>query len=174
VQGLGYSTESIGWIRQGFGAGMSVLGTLVGGWLIARWGILRCLWTFGVLQALSNVAFWLLALKHGATVSVKAATSAPVSSLIPAIAVENGCGGMVACAFVAYMMSACDRRATATQYALLTSFMAIGNALSGWASGWMVANLDYSPFYALSVAAALPGFALLPWLRHTPGSEASR
>ncbi|MBM4007274.1 MAG: AmpG family muropeptide MFS transporter [Planctomycetes bacterium] len=174
VQGLGYSTESIGWVRQGFGAGMSVLGALVGGWLIARWGIPRCLWVFGVLQALSNGAFWLLALKYGATVGVRAETSAPVSSLIPAIAVENGCGGMVACAFVAYMMSACDRRATATQYALLTSFMAIGSAMSGWASGWMVANLDYSPFYALSVAAALPGLALLPWLRHTPGSETSR
>ena len=174
VQGLGYSTESIGWVRQGFGAGMSVLGAMLGGWMIARLGILRCLWAFGLLQALSNGAFWLLALKHGATVGVKAASSAPVSSLIPAIAVENGCGGMVACAFVAYMMSTCDRRATATQYALLTSFMAIGNSLSGWASGWMVANLDYSPFYALTVVSALPGLALLPWLRHTPGSDATR
>jgi len=174
VQGLGYSTESIGWVRQGFGAGMSVLGAMLGGWMIARLGILRCLWAFGLLQALSNGAFWLLALKHGATVGVKAASSAPVSSLIPAIAVENGCGGMVACAFVAYMMSTCDRRATATQYALLTSFMAIGNSLSGWASGWMVANLDYSPFYALTVVSALPGLALLPWLRHTPGSDAAR
>jgi PAT family beta-lactamase induction signal transducer AmpG len=72
------------------------------------------------------------------------------------------------------MMSACDRRATATQYALLTSFMAIGNSLSGWASGWMVANLDYKPFYALSIAAAIPGMALLPWLRHTPGSDPGR
>ena len=174
VQGLGYSTESIGWVRQGFGAGMSVLGAMLGGWMIARLGILRCLWAFGLLQALSNGAFWLLALNHGATVGVKAASSAPVSSLIPAIAVENGCGGMVACAFVAYMMSTCDRRATATQYALLTSFMAIGNSLSGWASGWMVANLDYSPFYALTVVSALPGLALLPWLRHTPGSDATR
>jgi PAT family beta-lactamase induction signal transducer AmpG len=174
VQGLGYSTESIGWIRQGFGAGMSVLGTMLGGWLISRWGILRCLWVFGVLQALSNGAFLTLAHAHGATVQAKAASSAPVTSLIPAIAVENTCGGMVACAFVAYMMSACDRRATATQYALLTSFMAIGNSLSGWASGWMVANLDYKPFYALSIVAALPGLALLPLLRHTPGSDPAR
>jgi PAT family beta-lactamase induction signal transducer AmpG len=174
VQGLGYSTESIGWIRQGFGAGMSVLGTMLGGWLISRWGILRCLWVFGVLQALSNGAFLALAHAHGATVQAKADASAPVLSLIPAIAVENICGGMVACAFVAYMMSACDRRATATQYALLTSFMAIGNSLSGWASGWMVANLDYKPFYALSIVAALPGLALLPLLRHTPGSDPAR
>jgi hypothetical protein len=38
----------------------------------------------------------------------------------------------------------------------------------------MVANLDYKPFYALSIAAALPGLALLPLLRHTPGSDPGR
>ena len=166
VQGLGYSTESIGWVRQGFGAGMSVAGTMLGGWLIARWGLVRCLWVFAVLQAASNAGFLALAGVHGATVAVKAAQSAPVMSLVPVIAVENVCGGLVTCAFVAYMMEACDRRATATQYALLTGFMAVGNSLSGWLSGWMVAHLDYRPFYALSIAAAAPGMALLPWLLH--------
>jgi PAT family beta-lactamase induction signal transducer AmpG len=166
VQGLGYSTESIGWVRQGFGAGMSVVGTMLGGWPIARWGLTRCLWAFGVLQALSNAGFLTLADLHQATVAVKATKSAPVMSLVPVIAIENVCGGLVTCAFVAYMMEACDRRATATQYALLTGFMAVGNSLSGWMSGWMVANLDYKPFYALSIAAAVPGMALIPWLRH--------
>ena len=174
VQGLGYSTESIGWVRQGFGAGMSVVGTMLGGWLVARWGLVRCLWVFAVLQALSNAGFLALAGMHGATVAVKAAHSAPVSSLVPVIAVENMCGGLVTCAFVAYMMETCDRRATATQYALLTGFMAVGNSLSGWISGWMVANLDYGPFYALSIAAAVPGMALLPWLRHREPAPATR
>ena len=172
VQGLGYSTESIGWVRQGFGAGMSVVGTMLGGWLIARWGLVRCLWVFGVLQALSNAGFLTLAHVHQATVAVKAAQSAPVMSLVPVIAIENICGGLVTCAFVAYMMEACDRRATATQYALLTGFMAVGNSVSGWMSGWMVAHLDYRPFYALSILAAAPGMALLPWLMHRPGHDA--
>ena len=166
VQGLGYSTESIGWVRQGFGAGMSVVGTMLGGWLVARWGLVRCLWVFGVLQAMSNAGFLTLADLYHATVATRAAQSAPVSALVPVIAIENICGGLVTCAFVAYMMEACDRRATATQYALLTGFMAVGNSLSGWLSGWMVAHLDYKPFYALSVAAAVPGMALIPWLVH--------
>ena len=99
-----------------------------------------------------------------------AAQAAPTAALVPVIAFENLCGGLVSCGFVAYMMSVCDRRATATQYALLTSFMAVGNALTGWLSGWMVANMDYKPFFALSIAAALPGMALIPLLRarHAP------
>ena len=87
------------------------------------------------------------------------------------IAFENLCGGLVSCGFVAFMMSVCDRRATATQYALLTSFMAVGNALTGWMSGYLVANMDYKPFFALSIATALPGMALIPLLKATHRRE---
>ncbi len=173
VQGLGYDLESIGWVKQALGAGMSIVGTMLGGWGIARWGILRCLWVFALLGALSNTGLWVLAQAYDATVAVKAASGgAPVAALIPVIAVENIGGGLVTCAFVAYMMSACDRRATATQYALLTSFMAIGNSLTGWLSGWMVATFDYRPFFALSIAAVLVAIAPVPFLLHTPGSDA--
>ena len=138
-----YDLESIGWVKQALGAGMSIVGTMLGGWWIARWGILRCLWVFALLGALSNTGLLLLAQVYHATVATKAAAgTAPVGALIPVIAIENIGGGLVTCAFVAYMMSACDRRATATQYALLTSFMAIGHSLTGWLSGWMVATLE--------------------------------
>lgn len=169
VQGLGYGTEHIGWVRQAMGFTLSIVGTMLGGWLLARWGLVRCLWIFGVLQAASNAGFLVLAQMYGATVSAKAATAAPVSALVPVMAVESLCGGMVACGFVACMMSVCDRRATATQYALLTSVMAVGNTASGWLSGWMVQAMDYVPFYALSVAAAVPGMALIPLLRSRHG-----
>ena len=62
------------------------------------------------------------------------------------------------------MMSICDVRATATQYALLTSVMAIGNTFIGVLSGWMLKNLDYQSFYALSIVAAAPGLLLIPFL----------
>jgi PAT family beta-lactamase induction signal transducer AmpG len=69
------------------------------------------------------------------------------------------------------MMSICDIRATATQYALLTSVMAIGNTLIGVLSGWMLKNLDYQSFYALSIVAAAPGLMLIPFLRRNEISK---
>ena len=172
LQGLGYTKEHIGWVRQGMGFTLSIAGAMLGGWLLARWGLGRCLWIFGVLQAASNAGFMVLAQVFGATVTVKAAEAAPVGALVPVIAIESLCGGMVACGFVACMMSVCDRRATATQYALLTSVMAIGNTLSGWASGWMVQSMDYTPFYAVSVITAVPGMALIPLIRSRLASHA--
>jgi hypothetical protein len=43
--------------------------------------------------------------------------------------------------------------------------MAIGNTLIGVLSGWMLKNLDYQSFYALSIVAAAPGLLLIPFLR---------
>jgi PAT family beta-lactamase induction signal transducer AmpG len=168
VQGLGYAIEDIGWIRQAFGFSMSIVGAMLGGWLVSRWSLTRCLWVFGTLQAASNAGFLLMAEAFHATVQAKAIAAPPLAPLVAVIAVENTCGGLVACGFVAWMMSVCDRRATATQYALLTSMMAVGSSISGWLGGWMVHHLDYVPFYALTIAAAVPGMTLIPTLR--PGS----
>ena len=165
VQGLGYSTETIGWVRQSLGSGLSIVGTIVGGLMIARWSLTRCLWIAGILAAVSNVGFWILASTYGATVAHVAPSSAPVTSLVVVLSIESICGGLATCAFVAFMMSICDVRATATQYALLTSVMAIGNTLIGVLSGWMLKNLDYQSFYGLSIVAAAPGLLLIPFLR---------
>jgi PAT family beta-lactamase induction signal transducer AmpG len=174
VQGLGYALEDIGWIRQAFGFSMSIAGAMLGGWLVSRWSLARCLWVFGTLQAASNAGFLVMAEAFHAVVQVKAAVAPPLTPLVAVIAVENTCGGLVACGFVAWMMHVCDRRATATQYALLTSMMAVGSALSGWLSGWMVHHLDYVPFYALTIVAAVPGMALIPLLRPGSGADVSR
>ncbi len=79
-----------------------------------------------------------------------------------AIGIENICGGMGTAAFIAFMMSLCDKRFTATQYALLTSFMAVSRVLAGVPTGFMANSLGWSTFYAVSVLGALPGILLLP------------
>jgi hypothetical protein len=44
MKGLAYSAESIGWVRQAFGFAMTIVGAAAGGWMVARLGIIRCLW----------------------------------------------------------------------------------------------------------------------------------
>lgn len=148
---LGFSRTDVGMVNKAFGLFSTILGTLVGGGVIARIGIFRSLWVFAFLQAISNFTFTALAL---------VGKSHPV--MIAAVGIENTCGGMGTAAFIAFMMSLCDKRFTATQYALLTSIMALTRVMAGVPTGFMVEALGWPRFYALSVLGALPGILLLP------------
>jgi PAT family beta-lactamase induction signal transducer AmpG len=87
--------------------------------------------------------------------------------MMAAIGAENVCGGMGDAAFVAFMMSLCDKRFTATQYALLTSFMAVGRIVAGAPTGAAAHALGWPAFFSVSVLGAAPGIMLLarfaPW-----------
>ena len=66
-------------------------------------------------------------------------------------------------AFVALLMSLCNHRFSATQYALLSALAAVGRVYVGPASGYLVAALGWAPFFFFPFLIALPGLWLL-WL----------
>ena len=81
------------------------------------------------------------------------------------ILVENLSGGMGTTAFVAYLASLCNRRYTAVQYALLTSFMQMpGKFIFVPSSGFLVEGLGWINFFILSTLAGIPALLLLWWL----------
>jgi PAT family beta-lactamase induction signal transducer AmpG len=148
---LGFTRTDVGTVNKAFGLISTIVGTLAGGGIVAHVGVNRSLWVFGFLQAVSNLAFALLAMvgKH-------------YGLMVLSIGVENLCGGMGNAAFIAFMMSLCDKRYTATQYALLTSFMAVTRILAGVPAGFMAHEMGWAAFYGATVAGAVPGILLLP------------
>ncbi len=165
LKGLAYSPETLGWVRQGFGFGLTIAGALVGGWMVARWGIIRCLVVFGILQALSNGGFLLIAEAFNASTEIARSAPPPIAPLVGTIAIENFVGGLVSAGFVAFLMSVCDRQQVATQYALLTALMAASGAIGGALSGLLARAFDYPGFYLLTILAGVPGMALVPFIR---------
>ena len=155
---LGFSRTDVGTVNKAFGLLSTVLGTLVGGSVIAKIGINRSLWIFAFLQALPHLAFTVLAL-----------IGKNYYAMVAAIGLENLFGGMGTAAFVAFMMRLCDKRFTATQYALLTSFMAVTRVLAGVPTGFMVNSMGWPMFFVVSILGALPGILLLP--RFAPWKE---
>ena len=92
--------------------------------------------------------------------------------LMVTIAVENLTGGMGTAAFVAYLSSLCDVAYTATQYALLSSFMAFARDVLSASSGWLADQVDWVAFFLISTALAVPGLVLLVWMmRRFPAAE---
>jgi len=153
---IGFSRSDVGMVNKAFGLISTILGALVGGGIVSKIGINRSLWVFGFLQAFSNLAFTALAL-----------IGKSYPAMIAAIGIENMCAGMGDSAFIAFMMSLCDKRFTATQYALLTSFMAIGRVVAGVPTGAAAQALGWPIYFSMSVLGAIPGIVLLarfaPW-----------
>lgn len=155
---LGFTLTSIGTLRTGVGMVSAIVAGLLGGALIAAIGLNRSLWIFGALQALSNLVYLIL-IQVGPEKGWLAA----------AVVIENACGGLATAAFLGFLLTLCDRRFSATQYALLTALMRLADPLFGSLAGWVATTLGWSGFFWASLAAGLPGMALLfvvaPWRR---------
>jgi PAT family beta-lactamase induction signal transducer AmpG len=156
----GFSLIEIGVVSKGYGLAMTLIGAVIGGTLVARFGILKTLLVTGILQALSNLVF-----------IVQAEVGYSVPMLTVTIGVENFSGGMGTTAFVAYLSSLCNLSFTATQYALLSSLFAQSRTVFSAGSGWIVERIDWVPFFCLTAAVAVPGLLLLLYLMAKTGSE---
>ena len=159
---LGFTKIEIANISKVFGLAATIIGGIIGGVIVDRLGILKSLLVCGILQMLSNLMFALLA-----------AAGKDLQLLTLTIAVENLSGGMGTAAFVAYLSSLCNVAYTATQYALLSSFMAFGRTLLSSSGGWLADQMDWVSFFVLTTFAALPGLLLLIKLARTYGDSAA-
>jgi PAT family beta-lactamase induction signal transducer AmpG len=148
---IGFTRTEVGTVNKAFGLAATILGTLAGGGILSRIGIHRSLWIFAFLQAVSNLGFTGLAL-----------LGRNYPAMVGAVAVENICGGLGTAAFLAFLMSLCNKRYTATQFALLSSLMAVTRVLAGAPTGFLVSTLGWPLFYAVSTLGAVPGILLLP------------
>jgi len=153
---LGFSKTEIGTVVKLFGFWATIGGGLLGGVLMLRWGIARCLWIFGFFQALSTACFVLLA-----------RLGPQVKALAGVIAFENVTSGMGTAAYVAFMASITNKKFTATQYALLTSLMGIPRVVAAAPTGFFAKHLGWEAFFIVCTLIAIPGmlllFKLAPW-----------
>lgn len=151
---MGFTGSEIAAIAKVFGIWATIIGGLVGGMVVARYGTVPTLALGGVLQATTNLLFAALALRGH-----------DLAWLTLAIAADNLAGGLASAAFVAYLSGLCASAYTATQYALLTSLMAVGMRVFAAGGGWLAERLGWVWFWSGSALIALPGLALLWWLQ---------
>jgi PAT family beta-lactamase induction signal transducer AmpG len=160
LRGAGFSLDDVAYVYKGMGLAATIVGALLGGALMIPMGLYRSLMAFGVLQSVSILAFMWLAM---------AGKSYPV--MVMAIGLENFTSGMGTVAFVALLMALCDRRFSATQYALLSALASVGRVyvgpVAGFATDPKYLGLSWPAFFFLAFVAALPGLVVLAWKRHT-------
>ncbi len=152
---VGFSKVEIATVTKAFGLGATLIGVFLGGLAVGRYGVMKALLVGGICQALSNLMF-----------AAQALAGHDVRVLVFTIAIENLTGGMASAAFVAYLSVLCNVAYTATQYAVFTSFMALGRTLLASTSGWVADHVGWVEFFLISTLLALPGLTLLGWMMH--------
>ncbi len=163
---IGFSKTEVGLVTKGFGLAATIIGGIVGGAFVARYGTLKALMFGGILQAASNAVF-----------ALQAYVGPELPMLFVTIGAENLTGGIGTIAFVAYLSGLCNVAYTATQFALLSSLMGFSRTVLASGGGWLADQIDWVSYFLLTGLAAIPGLVLLIWLMKRvplPASQEAR
>ena len=117
---MGFTNTELGTLHSGVGMLATIAGGLIAGVVMPRVGTRKGLILFGSLQALTNIFFAIMAVVGKST-----------SLLVAGVILDNVAGGMGTAAFVAFLMGLCDKRYSATQYALFSSVSAFPARVMG-------------------------------------------
>lgn len=162
----GFSQTDIGVAVGVVGLVTTIIGSLAGGALVAKLGLNRSLWIVLVGQSASQLGYLALAI-----------TGKNYLLMIVAVVAEHVVYGMVTAVFIAYLMSVCSKRFSATQYALLSSLMAVSRDLFVAPAASMAEATGWPVFFLVALLSALPALVLLPivapWRAESPRGAAS-
>ncbi len=150
---MGFSKVEIAYVSKLYGMIATILGGIAGGLIINRFGIMKSLFWFGVLQGITNLMF-----------VAQSYAGHNIYLLTVTISLDNISAGMGATALVAYLSSLCNIAYTATQYALLSSLMSFARDVFAATSGFLAAKVSWDIFFFITALMVIPGLILLAYL----------
>ncbi|MDP1821803.1 MAG: AmpG family muropeptide MFS transporter [Archangium sp.] len=160
LQELGFTKTVIAGVNKGGGLAAVILGTVAGGALLPKLGMKKALWAFGVLQGIATLSFLALSI-----------VGKNYALMVFAICADNFFSGMGTAAYAAFLMSLCNPKFTATQFALLSSLMALTRTVAGAPTGWLAEHLGWPTYFVVCTLAMIPGLLLLTRFDRWKGPE---
>lgn len=161
VGGLGLSTQQVGLAYGTVGVAALTAGGLLGGWVIARFGVVRMLWPLMVCMHAPNLVF----------VALAAWQPGSLALIGTGIAVEQFGYGFGFAAYMVLLMRWAEGPHRVAHYAIGTGFMALGMMLPGMVAGWLQSRLGYTGFFTWVCVATLPSFLAAASLRLSRDAE---
>ena len=152
---LHYSNSDIATVTKLFGFWVSLGGTVLAAWLVPRIGIMASLVVGTVTASASHLSLAYLAIhgEHGGGEFWLFATTVSIDSFAYAFA---------SIVLITYMSSLASTEHAASQYALLTSLVALPGSLIAGASGFLIEQLGFEWFFVSTALIGAP-VALLAW-----------
>jgi PAT family beta-lactamase induction signal transducer AmpG len=149
---LGYDTAARGFLSGMLGTLSGISGALIGGAVISRSGLRRCLFPFTLIQSLSIPAYaWLAYFKPG------------LFGVGLVIAFEQLAAGIGTAGLLVFLMQRCSRSFQATHFAIGTALMSVAATLAGSVSGYVASSVGYVLFFSIAFIISWPG-VIMAWM----------
>ena len=151
--GLELTTKQVGLVYGTVGILSLVLGGILGGWLISRFGFKRCIWPMVLAMHIPDLFFVYMAYVQ------------PGSGLIyPLVALEQFGYGIGFTVFTVYLMYSANGKYKTSHYAISTGIMALGMMLPGFISGYVQQAVGYKMFFIIVCLMTIPGMLTIPFI----------
>lgn len=151
--GLGISTATLGMVYGTVGVVALLVGGIIGGWLVSRYGLYRCLMPMVLAINLPDLLYVYLA----------AVQPDSVWLITACIAVEQLGYGIGFAGYMLYLIYIAQGEYKTAHYSIITGLMALGMMLPGMPAGKIQEFLQYTDFFIWTCVCTIPGI-LAAWL----------
>jgi PAT family beta-lactamase induction signal transducer AmpG len=142
---MGFDLATVGLVNKTVSIIAGLLGSLTAGILMTRISLYRALLLFGVIQSVATLSYVIMAY-FGKSLFL----------LVFTALTENFCSGMGSIALIALIMTLCDIRYTATQFALLSGLAFIARFVVGPIAAIMVEAMGWLQFFIACFILSFP------------------
>ncbi|MEH2284123.1 MAG: MFS transporter [Nostoc sp.] len=150
VGGLGLSTSDVGLVYGTFGVISLICGGVLGGLLISKYGLKKCLFPMALALNLPDIFYVYMAY-----------TKPSLTLVYPLVSLEQFGYGFGFTAFSVYLMYICQGEYKTSHFAISTGIMALGMMLPGLISGYLQKTFGYPLFFVLVCLLTIPGMIAL-------------
>ena len=153
--GLALTTANVGVIYGTVGLAALIIGGLLGGWIISRFGLKRTIWPLALMLNAPDLVYVYMSLH----------TNLPTGFVYVLVALEQFGYGLGTTAFMFYMIRLTGEKYKTAHFAISTGIMAFGMMIPGFVSGWLQQRVGYPEFFMIVCLATLPGMIIIPFLK---------
>jgi MFS transporter, PAT family, beta-lactamase induction signal transducer AmpG len=152
--GLGLSTSDVGFVYGTIGIIALIVGGILGGILIAKFGLKKMLWVMVAAINVPDIVYVYMAFAQPTNVFI----------VYSCVAVEQFGYGLGFTAYTMYMIYIATGEFKTSHFALATGFMALGMMIPSMFSGIIQTAIGYKYFFIWVCVATIPSFVIAKYV----------
>jgi len=164
LKDIGITLAQYALAHNTFGITATLIGGILGGLLIARFDLKRCIWPFVLMLNSLNLLYMLLAFKYQGILADPGSGRASFGLVCLLVTVEQFGAGFGNAAFAVFIMRTARIRFKAAHFAIGTGLMNVAGTLAGVVSGFVAARVGFGLYFGLTALATIPNMLLIPFL----------